>query len=451
MNEKDCVKILFEERIPITPEIYYMLQYSDRFREDIRGLSVNFEVTSDKQFITLSSEKRILLTVVKREYFNPDTNTFISIKVDDEEMKALFDGNPNGEYNNFNENMTLILSRLSKNRLCEFIPKDRIKDNIFKRQNVLIVFVEKSREQKLRHKIEDFFRSETIKTKLKTRRDMDENIVLKEYVYTGKKLAGCKRTRWTIDLIQSIQSKIPPPDFEGLGKGLIFNYNDGCIPFVTVCASTRKDKTQLPFTLNIPMIYLVNNKEMTRNKTENDTYSRFIDISKCFFKCVENDVETMKGNHERIDECELFLPFFIYTLLRETKKARISDDEHWLESQVNIGNEPKFCKMSIEEARARIKDLFKDGLKPIIFLDELHAQDSADLHTEYIYTRNLIRKLDLISFFMRTDYKNSGCSVRPDNLSKGTRYKKCNGSGCWCLNFPIVEVFFSRIDNKKEI
>ena len=292
----------YEEEVRITPEIYQMLKYTDKLKSMLELQRVYFRFTTDNQSVILRGRNRDNIEASKEDFFNPDVNTFISIKIKDDEINAIFDGTPDEDFTNLNGSITSILTKLSKGKLHEFIPKDKIEDKEFDGENVLIVFVEKSKEQELINKINEFIRSKTIEITIRINPMISENSrpSLKKYLFIGNELAEAKETQNFIRLIKAIQSSISP--FNGKEES-IFEYDTGHIPFIFVCASSGTGKTQLPFSLDIPMLYLLNNKKMVKNIDNSNTqhiYKNFIEISRCFFECIEKDINIIGFNENNI-------------------------------------------------------------------------------------------------------------------------------------------------------
>ena len=292
----------YEEEVRITPEIYHMLKYTDKLKSMLELQRVYFRFTTDNQSVILRGRNRDNIEASKEDFFNPDVNTFISIKIKDDEINAIFDGTPNEDLTNFNADFSVILTRLSKGKLYEFIPKDKIENKAFDEENVLIVFVEKSKKQELINKINEFIRSKTIEITIRINPMISENSrpSLKKYLGIGSELAEAKETQNFIRLIKAIQSSISP--FNGNDES-IFKYPPGHIPYIFVCASSGTGKTQLPFSLDIPMLYLLNNKKMVKNIDNSNTqhiYKNFIEISRCFFECIEKDINIIGFNENNI-------------------------------------------------------------------------------------------------------------------------------------------------------
>lgn len=407
----------YEEEVLITPEIYYMLRHTDKLNPILELQGITFEFGSENGSVILRGRNRDNLEKIMEYFFNPDVNNFISIKIKDHEINEIFNGSPNNTLSNFNNDLADILETFSKSKLYKFIPKNKLEDKAFDGENVLIVFVEKSKKQELTNKINEFIRSKTCELTIKISQVPEENrLTLKKYLEIGKELAEFSETKSFVNLVKAIQSRTSPFNFTKEKQmeleSKMFNYKQGYIPFIFVCASSGTGKTQLPFSVDIPMVYLINNKNLVRKDNSEKTqqiYKNFIDISKGFFECIEKDINIMGFNDENIgdkldimDTERLFLPSFMYSLVLNTKNSR-KEGEHWVESQLSIEDGFRFSKMTINEARNNIDEIFGEDLKPVIFLDESQMGGSNNFRVEYIYTRKMIKKLDLIPIFMGTN------------------------------------------------
>ena len=92
--------------------------------------------------------------------------------------------------------------------------------------------------------------------------------ILNKYLELGKEIIRATETQNFIKLISSISnSESPYKDFIDNNKeyrreeNKIFEANlQEELPFIFVCASSGTGKTQLPFSVDIPLVYLVNNQ-----------------------------------------------------------------------------------------------------------------------------------------------------------------------------------------------
>lgn len=183
--------------------------------------------------------------------------------------------------------------------------------------------------------------------------------------------------------------------------------------FIFICASSGTGKTQLAFSLNIPLLYFNFNSDILKkrdymdNKTQT-IYKNYWHISEILMRCVKQDIILQgldRDNNEINEYMNLFLPSLIYMLcmnILEKKKNKKYEEESWLVTELRINGE--IHKMSIVEATKKIKDIFKDKQMPVIIFDECQ-RDSSDNQflLSYLYVRRCIKSMGLISIFMGTN------------------------------------------------
>ena len=201
--------------------------------------------------------------------------------------------------------------------------------------------------------------------------------------------------------------------------------NDPCNstpPFCFVCASSGAGKTQLPFALDTPVLYFLFKSFLTKTASKEEigtqgVYLPFIKISTAFNWCLDEDYKLYKQyenlknqeNQEKLWKEKFYTIGFLVTLCRSIIKIRDNghNDEHWIITELRVGN-MDFEKMSILDGCSIIDELFANNKKsrPAIFIDEsqrLPEENGDEFVEQYVFTRRLLRKSTLITFFMGTN------------------------------------------------
>ena len=124
--------------------------------------------------------------------------------------------------------------------------------------------------------------------------------------------------------------------------------------FLFICASSGTGKTQLAFSLNIPLIYFnFNSKVFNADNSDKISniqtiYRSYIPISKLLMMCVSRDIGILESmTKERIAEWDLFidvyqslyLPGLICLLIEEILKRQDNNkEEPWIVSELRVSN-----------------------------------------------------------------------------------------------------------------
>ena len=211
-----------------------------------------------------------------------------------------------------------------------------------------------------------------------------------------------------------------------------FNYSstDGYPP-IFICASSGTGKTQLPFVLDIPLLYFLHASMLSdRFKRNFDIdlaegscqliYTDFFYLSKYFRYSADNDYEyySKQGKYTNLDDFisdtyssyKSSLIGFIVSLCEKIVAIREQHDEHWILSQLRVSGK---CneKMTIEEGLKRMDKMFKTvddasdtrPQKPVVFIDESGMYPSDDNFIEkHEFVRVLLRTI-VIPIFMGTN------------------------------------------------
>ena len=222
-------------------------------------------------------------------------------------------------------------------------------------------------------------------------------------------------------------------------------------PSFIVCSSSGTGKTQLPFTLDIPLLYF------TLSTEDQSIYGSFVKISNHFCKLLKYDflkfceqklnVAVTKKNSSDIQSegSENFLPVpkskdqekysldkftvdtlntslhslrapsFLVALFEEIfklKKENADSAFNWPRLQLMVKEAIYPEEMDIGAAAVKIKDIFRKNTKdnyklilPLIFLDEFNVspESTPEEKAQFAFYRNLIRACGLIPVIMGTN------------------------------------------------
>ena len=232
------------------------------------------------------------------------------------------------------------------------------------------------------------------------------------YIEIGRKLSKSEQNESMKHLIDSVYSDKNP--YEGMRNVSFspyeFNYSDNQMyPYLFICASSGTGKTQLPFSLDIPMLYFLHDSYFSKisrgesdrssttdgtnlNTSEEDTnksqpiYTYFEHLSRHLESCINEDLQQYREKYKN-DRKKLFKNLskyitevydtvkfstigFLVMMCEEIMKIHKNNGkEHWIISELKVkGMRDK--KMTIKEGQDRINALFGDSRKPIVFLDE---------------------------------------------------------------------------------
>ena len=319
-----------------------------------------------------------------------------------------------------------------------FIPKDQLKIEEFQGKNIILFETTNKNEEILRSEYQNILnkiksaRVYFSRIDFNSKNNVDQ--ILNKYLELGKEIIRATETQNFIKLISSISnSESPYKDFIDNNKeyrreeNKIFEANlQEELPFIFVCASSGTGKTQLPFSVDIPLVYLVNNQIIKGSEANSEIqkiYQNFSHISGIFLKCVEldrnliydrNGSYVFQGNYYM---CQSMIAGFFVALFKLIFEYRMElrNDEHWAISQLNalsqINDQIEIKRISIVSAKNAICKMTKiynetSGLKflPLVFLDESQKSDNDENFTvDYKTIRRIIKNIGLIPVFMGTN------------------------------------------------
>ena len=231
----------------------------------------------------------------------------------------------------------------------------------------------------------------------------------------------------TLSKSYSIDSNIKP-----------FQHSKTSLPYIFVCASSGTGKTQLPFALDIPLIYLLNNERIVKNsnfeetgKTPQQIYLNFVNISRTFKNCIKKDTKTRNKMDDFNDQTETMIAGFFVVLCREIMKMRKQyGNEHWAVSQLRIESSERIESMNYGNAAKELNLIFEGiGAKPVVFLDESQkdVDNQETFALEYKLVRRLIRQIGMIPVFMGTN----ACLANFVNF-QGSSGSRDDQKAVWC-------------------
>lgn len=233
----------------------------------------------------------------------------------------------------------------------------------------------------------------------------DKTISLFKYIKLGKEILNTPETQNFIHLIDSISKK---SKFEE-------------VPFIFICASSGTGKTQLPFSLQIPLLYLINNSDMLNlcdSVIHQDIYLNYFDCSTVLRKCVVYDRHVVYNNDlslKKIDtsDCKSMIAGFfvtLFSLVIEYRQRFNIVDENWALSQIKAFEyiqDKLFIKpVTLYEARVAISKMseIENQFLPLVFLDESQkTRDRDDFLRDYKTLRKIIRNIGVIPVYMGTN------------------------------------------------
>ena len=221
------------------------------------------------------------------------------------------------------------------------------------------------------------------------------------------------------------------------------------MPSFIVCASSGTGKTQLPFTLDIPLLYFMLSTE------SQPIYEVFYDISLHFKKLLDADFDNFYATAGKVinldkysldnfilesissSSCKFHTPGFLIALienilnLRKNSKNKRDKKEYselnWPRLQLMNNNPIPSNPMIITIAKGKINDMCRTNsmddaefVLPLIFMDEFNVNENttSEERARYSFYRNLIRACKLIPVLMGTNSqitnmiaagKGSGC------------------------------------------
>lgn len=302
---------------------------------------------------------------------------------------------------------------------------------------------------------------------------------LNQYLRLGDSLKDTPEVKNFANLVHSIYSGKDP--YEGKNTKITARssinwkstFNDTA--FIFVCASSGTGKTQLPFSLEIPLIYLIFNEKMIQKYNNahgsaiessiQDVYRPYLKLSSCFMQAVKRDVEYIMSldlNQTIIAEnsSDIILPdeatplflagFLVAVYKRFLDLHKTFNNGKWILTQLRLESF-RCAKMSVDAARMEIYELVKShGLStdhfPTIFFDEcIKMENQLNAIRMYKYVRRTIRRLAIVSVFMGTNANISDFVTGETAVESRTAEPRV-----WCYIFfklaPVSQVY---LENEK--
>ncbi|MGL4904142.1 MAG: hypothetical protein ACRC34_01400, partial [Cetobacterium sp.] len=269
MNSSD--KKVYSEEIEIKPEKLELLHPSTYLTKSIASNKTNFEILSilPTSRIRLSSHSDINVLMTKRNQFEDEDKTFRTIEIEDNLVRSLFITDKldqevlAGSISNFFKTISDGI----------FLKKGESKHDQFKDKNIFILEINSEEADKKKQELNEIIdglisaKLTVIETKKVNETSMK---YVDEYMRVGRIVSQEKETSEVLKLINTIKKGGISP-FTNPGTSLnfdnvTFEHDLYDFPFVFVCASSGTGKTQLPFSLNIPMLYFLGNPKVGDGK-----------------------------------------------------------------------------------------------------------------------------------------------------------------------------------------
>ena len=263
-----------------------------------------------------------------------------------------------------------------------------------------------------------------------TNLESSENNNIKElnvYIQRGESIIDTQQVRWIKKLILAIynENKIQKdgkrPLFNNIDKNLNVEMNLNNIgkkpQFIFICASSGTGKTQLAFSLDIPLLYFqlnppTDNERFRGGGVSQFIYGNYFNVSEALMTSVQRDLVILrKIQSDNEDDpyvtmsiqTPLFLPALICMFCSNIMKIS-GENEKWILRQLRISGDVN--RMTILDATAFLEKLFESKPKPVIFFDECQKpSESKDFIKSYVYVRRCMGMLGLVSIFMGTNAK----------------------------------------------
>ena len=164
-----------------------------------------------------------------------------------------------------------------------------------------------------------------------------------------------------------------------------FSYLNSSTPFIFICTSSGTGKTQLPFSIDIPLIYLVFNEKIVRGpqnfsdlsgKPNQHIYLYYTDISQCFLSCLEKDYNSImrspeneefrKNNLPKLETPDIERPLYLIGFIIEIYKNLLElrkhyKNESWIISQLRI-KDLFVSPLSLLEGQTELQKLQKNNI-----------------------------------------------------------------------------------------
>jgi hypothetical protein len=197
----------------------------------------------------------------------------------------------------------------------------------------------------------------------------------------------------------------------------------GCPPFFAICSSSGTGKTQLPFTLDVPLLYFV----VYQTGESQTIYGDFDSASAALETVSKNDYQlfTRGFSDKQLDDLENFTAtklfnftkafetsgFLVDLIVQISNLKKGNPDEPWAKLQLHSSISINRRKLSIKDARIQLVDCFEkhpelfEKCQPLIFLDEFNISQKSDSKRQgqYVFLKNMIRALLLIPVLMGTN------------------------------------------------
>ncbi|KAH3756361.1 hypothetical protein Pelo_11856 [Pelomyxa schiedti] len=265
----------------------------------------------------------------------------------------------------------------------------------------------------------------------------DENGVIMQYFKTGEAMladqSGQQTLQHFVDSIQNLKEKYWT------------KYHNNDMPFVILDGSSGMGKTQMAFSLNSDVIYIV-----WSFQKEQPIYKCWTPLSASFLECMQRDVGNWIQRKGTLwPFCELMRPSGMrfwtvawLNLLQKFQYNECTSSPSPVESQFpkrlpysllerNFDSIPG--PMTIAEFQQAWPDTEGATNKPIVFIDEIPTKKAVK---ELIFIRNLCRVLGFIVVL-------SGTNSRAINLVKGfednpSRYESPPYLWCYLFSHPSL-------------
>ena len=331
------------------------------------------------------------------------------------------------------------ISKIVVNYRCDIftIPKNQTENKIY-------IYGSKKKLDNIQPEVENIIKKAkqslqvyVINSTLGSMSDDEAASCLKEinnYVNVGRMINETPQVQRIQKLIQSIYSNESP--FEQKPAGVVFSYEDlEMYPFIFVGASSGTGKTQLPFALDIPVLYFLyhvdddtntdvaeGSSSLSRSDEElgesQQIYQYFGNLSKCFNECIDKDFEEfkiqnkkqrmntrkfIKNNYSTFKSETVAFIISLYKMMVDDRKH--NSNEHWLISELRAGGE-RIKSMTMSDAQIEIEKLFGNDSKnrPVIFIDEssISTENNKESIERYKLIRAILRTI-FIPIFMGTN------------------------------------------------
>lgn len=427
MGDSNAERI--QKTYELSRKIFYLLKYSkdDNDALEEKSLSVQFRTEKNKYFIVLEGSELSIQKFFYYRHIDPKfEDNLIQIDIDSNDIQFILERK--GGFYELTEEM-LILGKFYHN--YAFVPKSQNEIDGYDDKNVIIFQVKGKQKENLisefKTKLDKIRYANNVPISILKFSSQGKNLdVLEKYLSVGKYISSAPETVNFMKLISSISNKVSPYQeyFTGNNPKPGNHQSDYFTkeyvteqPFVFICASSGTGKTQLPFSINMPFVYLINNSDMLKSSEQNsnqEIYKIFFDISNIFLNCViadrdvvcESDYKYKRG----VDYNSMIAGFFVtlFSLITEYRKG-LDKEENWSLSQIKalklISDPIVINRITVDKAREEIGRMCRNdqNLLPLVFLDESQKTSDSNFLRDYKTLRKIIRNIGLIPVFMGTN------------------------------------------------